>query len=46
MIRIGRYNRSRFWGVWCGEVLIAVTVYRKGAVSVAELATKAMGGKP
>ena len=40
MIRIGRYNRGRYWGVWRGEELIAVTVYRKGAESVAVLARK------
>lgn len=36
MIRISRYNR--YWAVWRGEELIAVTVYRKGAVAVAALA--------
>ena len=39
MIRIGHYKRSRFWAVWRGETLIAVTVYRKGAVAVANLLT-------
>jgi len=38
MIRIGRYNR--YWAVWRGVELIAVTVYRKGAVAVAELASR------
>jgi hypothetical protein len=36
MIRISRYNR--YWAVWRGEELIAVTVYRKGAMAVAALA--------
>ena len=38
MIRICRYNR--YWAVWRGVDLIAVTVYRKGAVAVAELANR------
>lgn len=37
-VRIERYRRSRFWGVWLGEKLLAVTVYKCGAQSVAELA--------
>jgi hypothetical protein len=35
-IRISRYNTSRYWAVWRGAELIAVTVYRKGAQSVAD----------
>jgi hypothetical protein len=35
MIRVTRYNR--YWSVWRGEELIAVTVYRKGAMAVAAL---------
>lgn len=38
MIRVARYKR--FWAVWRGVELIAVTVYRKGAVAVAELASR------
>ena len=36
MIRVIRYNR--FWAVWRDGELIAVTVYLKGALSVAALA--------
>lgn len=36
-IRIERYFRTRFWAVWRGEELIAVTVYKKGARSVAAI---------
>lgn len=32
--RIDHYPQSRFWGVYDGERLIAVTVYRKGAREV------------
>ena len=34
-IHISRYRQSRFWAVWRGAELVAVTVYRKGAQSVA-----------
>ncbi|PWU11162.1 MAG: hypothetical protein C5B47_01210 [Verrucomicrobia bacterium] len=36
-IRIAHYKGSRFWGVWLGNFLVAVTVYRCGAMSVALL---------
>jgi hypothetical protein len=41
MIQITRYRRTRFWAVWRGETLLAVTVYKKGAQSVAQLALMA-----
>ena len=31
---IRRYANSRFWGVWDGQALVCVTVYRKGAQEV------------
>ncbi len=34
-IHISRYRTTRFWAVWRGAELVAVTVYRKGARSVA-----------
>lgn len=34
-VRIERYKASRFWGVWIGETLLAVTVYKRGAEAVA-----------
>jgi hypothetical protein len=37
-IRIERYRESRYWGVWLGEELLAVTVYKCGAESVGQLA--------
>ena len=37
-VRIERYKQSRFWGVWLGEKLLVVTVYKCGAESVARLA--------
>ena len=35
-IHISRYRTTRYWAVWRGAELIAVTVYRKGAQSVAD----------
>ena len=34
-IHVSRYRHSRYWAVWRGAELVAVTVYRKGAESVA-----------
>ena len=34
IIRIEKYRNSRYWGVWVGEELLTVTVYKKGAVAV------------
>lgn len=34
-VTVTRYQKSRFWAVWRGTELIAVTVYRKGAECVA-----------
>ena len=39
-IHISRYRTTRYWAVWRGAELIAVTVYRKGAQSVAAELTK------
>ena len=30
-----QHYRYRFWAVYCGHELVAVTVYRKGAAEVA-----------
>ena len=34
---VRRYKKSRFWGVFYGERLIAVCVYKKGARAVLSL---------
>ena len=34
-IHVSRYRTTRYWAVWRGAELVAVTVYRKGAKSVA-----------
>ena len=33
-IRIEKYRKSRYWGIWMGQELLAVTVYKKGAVAI------------
>lgn len=34
MIRIAKYRKTRYWAVWLGRQLLAVTVYKKGAVAI------------
>jgi hypothetical protein len=34
-IHVSRYRQTRYWAVWRGAELVAVTVYRKGARAVA-----------
>ena len=34
MLRIDRYPYSRFWAIWDGQDLVAVVVYKKGAVEL------------
>lgn len=36
-VKVARYEGTRFWAVWFGDELIAVTVYKKGANRVAVL---------
>ena len=33
-IRIEKYRKSRYWSVWVEQELLAVTVYKKGAVAI------------
>ena len=35
-LRIAPYPYSRFWALYEGDELLAVTVYKKGAVRIAE----------
>jgi hypothetical protein len=37
MIEIRKYRHTRFWAVYVDGELLAVTVYRKGAVAVREM---------
>lgn len=42
-IEIKRYG-NRYWSIWLHGELIAVTVYKKGAVAVAHLITSLRAG--
>ena len=37
MIEIRKYRSTRFWAVYVDGVLLAVVVYRKGAVAIADM---------
>jgi len=34
MLRVERYKKTRYWAIWDGQELVALTVYRRGAVEV------------
>ena len=34
MLRVARYGTTRFWALWDGNDLVAVVVYKKGAVEL------------
>lgn len=34
MLSITRYQNTRYWALWEGRALLAVTVYKKGAVTL------------
>ena len=40
MIEIRKYRRTRFWAVYVDGGLLAVVVYRKGAVAIADMLGK------
>jgi len=33
-IRVCRYRQTRYWSVWISDRLLAVTVYKKGALAI------------
>lgn len=33
-IRVEKYKATRHWAVWVNDQLLAVTVYKKGAVAI------------
>lgn len=35
-IRVEKYRGTRHWGVWVNDELLAVTVYKKGALAIRE----------
>ena len=34
MLHITRYKKTQYWAIWDGQELVALTVYRRGAVEV------------
>ena len=50
MIEVKRYRKpdgypSRYWGIYVDGELLAVVLYRKGAVAIAEMLLKTRTGK-
>ncbi|NJO17100.1 MAG: hypothetical protein HC877_15565 [Thioploca sp.] len=39
-IRVEKYRGTRYWSIWIGEELLAVTVYKKGAVAIKNALTR------
>ena len=39
-ISIEKYRGRPYWSIWLGEELLAVTVYKKGAVAIKDLLTE------
>jgi len=35
-IKIGRWKNTRFWAVWLDRKLLAVVLYKKGALAIKE----------
>jgi hypothetical protein len=36
-VRVEKYRRTRYWAVWIDGSLLAVTVYRKGALAIQQV---------
>ena len=36
-IKIKKWKDTRFWAIWINQELLAVTVYKKGALAIKEL---------
>jgi hypothetical protein len=45
MIEVKKYRQTRFWAVYVDGELLAVVVYRKGAMAIAERLILAGAGK-
>ena len=45
MIEIRKYRQSRFWAVYVDDELLAVVVYRKGAMALADMLLSMRGRK-
>lgn len=43
-ISVSRYGETRYWAVWINSELLAVTVYKKGAIAIRDkLFSKKLG---
>ena len=43
-ISVSRYGETRYWAVWINGELLAVTVYKKGAIAIRDkLLSKKLG---
>jgi hypothetical protein len=40
VISVEKYRGGPYWSIWLGEELLAVTVYKKGAVAIKDLLTE------
>jgi hypothetical protein len=45
MIEVRKYRQTRFWAVYVDGELLAVVVYRKGALAIAERLAAITSGK-
>ncbi len=45
MIEVKKYRQTRFWAVYVDGELLAVVVYRKGAMAIADLILSTRAGK-
>jgi hypothetical protein len=45
MIEIRKYRHTRFWAVYVDGDLLAVVVYRKGALAIADMLIRMRFGK-
>jgi hypothetical protein len=45
MIEVKKYRQTRFWAVYVDGELLAVVVYQKGAMAIADLILTTLAGK-
>lgn len=43
-IRVEKYKTTRYWAVWLNSELLAVTVYKKGAIAIKLALLNSSGG--
>jgi len=35
-VKVEKYKQTRYWAVWINDQLLAITVYKKGALAIRE----------